>query len=172
MYDVQPQCLLAWGDTEENNRDRCSYSFIISSVCGTPRRLAVAERRSALINIPLCPTEPVTSPLPKYACKLSPPTQSALQQPWEEVWKMPQVSDIQQLLWLKKRPFLTNVRVQKGTFNLKVSFGSRGCDRPTITGVWRRSKHMRLSKTTAGLTSSRGVAYLSSTSAPSAVLTV
>lgn len=100
---VQPKCETNT-DRAKDNRDRCSYNFIISSVCGTPRRLAFAEHRSALINIPLGQTRPMTSLLLKYACKPPPPTQGALQQLWEEEWKsvgLPQVPDIQLLLWLK-----------------------------------------------------------------------
>lgn len=81
----------------KDNRDRCSYDFIISSVCGTLRRLAYTEHRSALINIPLGPTKPMTSLLLNYPCKSLPPTQSALQEVWISVG-LPQVPDIQLLL--------------------------------------------------------------------------
>lgn len=94
---------LAWEDNTDrgkDNGDRCSYGFIISSVCGTPRRSAVGEHRSALINISLSLTKPMTSLLLKYACEPPPPTQSALQQLWEEALLsgLPQVSDVQLLL--------------------------------------------------------------------------
>lgn len=42
--------------------------------------LAVAERQSALINIALSPTKPMTSLLLKCACKPPPPTQCAMGQ--------------------------------------------------------------------------------------------
>lgn len=89
--NAHPTWWLAWeGNTNrrKDNRDRCSYNFIISSVCGTPRRLAVAVQWSALINISLGRTEPMTSLLLRCTCKPPPPNQSALQRQWRGVWKI------------------------------------------------------------------------------------